>query len=75
MVKQVKDKAEDAKTTIKNLRADAIQSLKKMGKSEDVHRFEKQVRVLYIYLLSTQLKIVYSRDDSIAVLCFVFVFI
>ena len=75
MVKQVKDKAEDAKTTIKNLRADAIQSLKKMGKSEDVHRFEKQVRVLYIYLLSTQLKIVNSRGDSIAVLCFVFIFI
>ncbi len=45
MVKQVKDKAEDAKTTIKNLRADAVQSLKKMGKSEDVHRFEKQARV------------------------------
>ena len=32
------------KTAIRTLRSDALQSLKKMGKNEDVHRLEKQIQ-------------------------------
>ena len=44
MVKQAKEKGEDAKNAIRALRADAMQALKKLGKSEDVHRIEKLIQ-------------------------------
>jgi hypothetical protein len=43
LVKQAKEKVEESKSSIKNIRADAVTALKKLGKDEDVHRFEKQV--------------------------------
>jgi ribosome recycling factor len=44
MVKQAKEKGEEAKNQIRTQRSDAMQQLKKMGKNEDVHRIEKLIQ-------------------------------